>query len=110
MGKTDKDLCPVKAAVHYLKLHGDCSGFLFIFKDGSPLTKPVLVQQIRETLDKEGIDGSKYARHSFRIGAASTAASKGLEDSTIKTLGRWRSSAYIKSSPTEITKYSRTLV
>lgn len=113
MGKTDKELCPVRAAVHYLRLRGDRSGFLFLFRDGSPLTKPVLVQQIRDTLDKQGIDGSKYAGHSFHIGAASTVASKGLEDSTIKALGRWRSSAYhryIKPAPAEIAKHSRTLV
>ena len=40
-----------------------------------------------------GLDPSKYAGHSFRAGAATTAAA-GLEDSTIKTHGRWESSAY----------------
>ena len=38
---------------------------------------------------------SKYSGHSFRIGAATTAASVGVEDSLIKTLGRWESSAYL---------------
>ena len=38
---------------------------------------------------------SKYSGHSFRIGAATTAASVVVEDSLIKTLGRWESSAYI---------------
>ena len=32
--------------------------------------------------------------HSFRIGAATTAALRGVEDSVIKMLGRWESSAY----------------
>ena len=32
---------------------------------------------------------------SFRIGAATTAASQGIQDSVIKMLGRWQSSAYI---------------
>jgi len=37
---------------------------------------------------------SHYAGHSFRIGAATTAAQRGIQDSLIKTLGRWESSAY----------------
>ena len=32
--------------------------------------------------------------HNFRIGAATTAAARGLQDSLIKTLGRWESAAY----------------
>ena len=38
---------------------------------------------------------TKYSGHSFRIGAATTAAAVGVEDSMIKTLGRWKSAAYL---------------
>ena len=44
---------------------------------------------------KVGLEASKFAGHSFRIGAATTAAARGVEDSLIKTLGRWESSAYL---------------
>ena len=37
-----------------------------------------------------------YAGHSRRIGAATTAAARGLEDSTIQMLCRWKSLAYLE--------------
>ena len=36
-----------------------------------------------------------YNGHSFGVGAATTAASKGVEDSIIKTPGRWEITAYL---------------
>ena len=41
-----------------------------------------------------GIDLSNYCAHSFRISATTTVARKGLQDSTIKQLGRWQSAEY----------------
>ena len=41
-----------------------------------------------EVLQKVGLDCSKYLVHSFRIGAATTATAKGIQDSLIKTMGR----------------------
>jgi len=49
---------------------------------------------MREILQKVGIDCSKYLGHSFWIGAATTAAALGIQDSLIKTTGCWESIAY----------------
>ena len=53
-----------------------------------------------------------YAGHSFRIGAATTVAMAGLEDSAIQTLGRWKSSSYllyIRMNPQQLVAMSSSL-
>jgi hypothetical protein len=50
---------------------------------------------------------------SFRIGVATTAAEWGIEDSVIKMLGRWESSAYqlyVRASQQALAAISRRLV
>ena len=51
---------------------------------------------VREALQTASVDQSKYCGHSFRIDAATTTTSRGMEDSIIKTLGRWESPAYLQ--------------
>ena len=79
----------------YLAARGNAPGLLFHFEDGSPLTKNRFITKFRSALTQAGIDSSLYSGHSFRIGAASTAAANGVEDSLIQILGRWKSSAYL---------------
>ena len=94
LGRTDDDLCPVSALLAYLAVRGVAPGPLFRFQDGRFLTKQLFIERVRMGLDTLGLSSSDYAGHSFRIGAATTAAERGVEDSLIKMLGRWESSAY----------------
>lgn len=94
VGKTDTSLCPVAALLAYLVLRGPGEGPLFRFEDGQALTRSRLVSEIRNTLSGLGFKPEEYAGHSFRIGAATTAAACGVPVDVIRTLGRWRSSAY----------------
>ena len=98
LGRTGQDLCPVAAILSYLAQFSGSkakrSGPFFQFSDGRPLTRERLVKELRRGLELAGVKADNYAGHSFRIGAASTAAAQGLSDSLIKTLGRWESAAY----------------
>ncbi len=95
LGATGTTICPVAAILSFLVVRPtQLLGPLLRFPDGSILTRTVLVASVRKALAASGIDPSRYSGHSFRIGAATTAALVGLPDHTIKMLGRWESSAY----------------
>lgn len=113
VGRTESHICPVKAVLTYIAARGFQPGPLFCNRNGSALTRQQLVAQLRATLAEEGVDCTRYSGHSFRIGAASTAAAKGLADSTIQSLGRWKSESfkrYIRMPHTEVAAISDQLV
>ena len=85
-GKTGSDVCPIQALVQYIGVRSPSQGPLFILQSGAPLTRPYLVSQLQAALMHAGIEDSRFNGHSFRIGAATTAAQQGLEDSLIQTL------------------------
>ena len=60
------------------------------------LSKHQFVTRIRAILQLLGLPQFDYAGHSFRIGAAMTVATVGVEDSMIQTLGRWQSAAFLQ--------------
>ena len=102
LGRTGHTICLVSALLRYMTLRGLSQGPLFLFQDGSMLTKPRLLAGIWEALAPYGADSRLLMGHSFRIGAATAVAEAGLDDSMIQMLGRWHSSTYhryIRASP-----------
>ena len=95
LGATGHSLCPVSSMMGYLAIIPSEPGPLFLFRDGSTLCRTKLIQCLRQALSSVGVDCSGYSGHSFRIGAATMAARMGVSDSLIKTLGHWRSSAFM---------------
>ncbi|SPO26496.1 uncharacterized protein UTRI_04085 [Ustilago trichophora] len=67
---------------------------LFILEDGRPFARSCFVDTLRQCLAASGIEPSAYSGHSFRRGAATWAASNGVDDDTIRGLGRWRSDCF----------------
>lgn len=59
-----------------------------------PYCRPYFNLHIRHILAGLGYDSKLYSGHSFRIGAATSAASSRLEDHIIQTLGRWSPDCY----------------
>ncbi len=113
MGVTNTAICPVKAMCQFLQVRGAAAGPFFVLKNGSALTKPAFIEMVRTALQAMGLPPHQYAGHSFRIGAATTAALAGLEDSLIQTLGRWHSTAflsYVRTPKSRLARASASLV
>ena len=94
VGSTGNELCPVAAVLGFMALSGRKQGPLFQYRSGKPLTQAGFVGEVKAVLERGGMSSEGYSGHSFRIGAATTAAAAGIGDAVIQRLGRWRSEAY----------------
>ena len=83
--------CPVKALKQYMSVQPSKTGPLFSFQGGKYLTRKDISNVLHEFLphNTKGISS-----HSFRIGAASAAASTGYPRWLIRSLGRWSSDCF----------------
>ena len=96
LGKTGHKLCPVSAILAYLAIRSPIPGPLFLLPDGTPLSRAHFTYHLRQAVQQAGLCPDNFSGHSFRIGAATTAAKAGLPDSLIKSLGRWKSSVFTR--------------
>ena len=85
LGATGCAICPVDAMLVFLSQRGPAEGPLFCRQGGAPVTRDWFVSELRRGLDRCGTEHRRYAGHSFRIRAATTAAERGIEDSTHHT-------------------------
>ena len=86
--------CPILAMKRYLRVRGSSPGPLFIFADHTPISASYFARQLATCLSPCGYNTTMYTGHSFRIGAATTAAERGCTDIQIQTMGRWKSNAF----------------
>lgn len=86
-------ICPVKGLIEYLKLRPAGEGPLFLHFGGDPLTRFQFDSMLKKGIRATGLSPEGFSSHSFRIGAATSAAVSGVPLDTIMAMGRWRSSA-----------------
>lgn len=98
IGSSPGVCCAVSAMASYLRAtsYRSPSAPLFQLVSGAPLLRPVFSSFIQRALTTAGnVNARFYMSHSFRIGAATSAAAAGIPAWLIKTLGRWSSDAYL---------------
>lgn len=93
-GNSQAGRCPVGAVVAYLNVRPPRHGPFFCHADGTPLTRYQFGAVLRKVLAFTGLKAAEYGTHSFRIGAATSAAIRGVSEEKIQDMGRWRSEAY----------------
>lgn len=85
LGAKGADTSPVQAVLKYLGYQNSEAGPLFVLKDGTPLS--------RASFGRVGV--RVRITQLFHIGAATSASERGLGDSMLQALGRWKSGAYV---------------
>lgn len=94
---TKSALCACCAVLNYVaRFDGviNKSSPPFIYKS-KPLTTTVALKTIRLLLQHRGLNGCAVSLHSFRSGGATTAALVGCPPGIIKSLGSWKSNAFL---------------
>jgi len=61
LGATGEVLCQVSSMLGYLAICPSTLGPLFLFQDGSPLSRPRLVKSLHQVLIAAGVDCSGYS-------------------------------------------------
>ena len=84
-------LCPVEAMLAYLSSTHIKRGPLFTFQDGRFLTRRTFTNILNQVKPPSI---TNISTHSFRIGAATTAAAAGHPRWLIQAMGRWSSDCY----------------
>lgn len=104
-------LCPVAALSAFMMNHPSQSGPLFVFHDGKYLTREKISKYLKQFISSMPV--KNVSSHSFRIGAATTAARAGYPRWLIQTLGRWSSDCfreYIRISDETIAMVSSSML
>ncbi len=94
LGLSDEFHSPLHIFRNFLAIRPPVAGPLFIHFNQEPLTVFQVSRMLKETIQILGLPKEDFSPHSFRIGAATSAAMRGVSDEEIQLMGRWKSSAF----------------
>ncbi len=98
--KVGNDVCPVNSMLQYLSWRSAATppddAPLFVSTGEAALSRNIFLDYLRTLLVRAGYNHHSYNGHSFRIGAATTAAKSNIPDHLIQTMGRWSSQCYTR--------------
>ena len=106
----NSELCPVMAIHQFRAVHPSKRGPMFTFQDGKYLTRSEMSKTLKRFLPHAS---ETLSSHSFRIGAATTAARMGHPRWLIQSMGRWTSDCfrdYIRIPDETIAKVSSSML
>ncbi len=95
--RNNSTTCPILALCRYLHMRSKfhvTSEALFVLPSGQMMTRSFFVSSLRHLLQRLGLPQDLYCGHSFRSGAATSAARAKIPDHLIRVLGRWNSDCY----------------
>ena len=95
-------MCPVVAVAAYTRIRSAQGTAFFRHFDTSPLTRHGFTRILRRCVSLLELPLQCYTAHSFRIGAATSAAMRGYSGEQIQQMGRWTSQSfrrYIRIDP-----------
>ena len=95
ISESNSAFCPLSSMTQYMKSRPRASNQepLFATEEGNPMSRAWFASRLRLLCQTCGLPPERYTPHSFRIGAATTAATV-APVATLKAMGRWSSSAY----------------
>ena len=89
-------ISPASCVRDFLHARGTVQGPLFAYVDGTPMLRREFDFLLKHLLEFCGLSSQVFKGHSFRIGAATSAALRGESDAQIRAAGRWSSDAFRK--------------
>lgn len=87
-------ICAVHNLKAFIQLRPKVAGPLFCHLNHIAISRYQFLVVLRAALNFVGLNADDFNTHSFRIGAATTAAIAGKTDDEIKSMGRWNSNSF----------------